>query len=447
MTLTADGLPALVRGDPAFAAETLGYNRAWRPDPELVVRATGPADVAAAVAFGAARGLGVAVQSTGHGLVGDLGGSLLISTRRMKGLAVDPRARTVTVQAGVVWAEVIEAARPYGLAPLNGSFPGAGVMGFTLGGGLGPMSRRYGYAADHVRSVELVTADGTFHTVSPEREPDLFWGVRGGKGNLGVATALTIGLVPVTRLYGGGIHFRGESAPEVLHAYREWIEDLPEETTTSVALLRMPEAPELPEPLRGAFVVHLRIAHLGDPRLGEALLAPMRRAGRVLIDDVRDMPYTEIASIHNDPPDPQPFWEGSSLLARLSAGSVEELLRLAGPGAELPLAMVELRHLGGAARRAPEVPNAVCGRDAEFCLLAVGDATEEAARAGARVLDALAADSTGGTLLNFQGTAFDDLHRAYSAETYSRLRELKRIHDPGNLFRFGHVVPAAGEDR
>lgn len=431
-----------------------GFNRAYTPRPALVVGATTAAEVSAAVEYAAARRQSVAVHCTGHGLVDEAPGSLLIDTHRMKDLAVDPRRRTARVAAGVVWSEVIKAAAPHGLAPLNGSFPGVGVMGFTLGGGLGPMSRAYGFAADQVREIELVTADGRLHRASEEREPELFWGLRGGKGNFGIATEMEFSLVPVAALHGGGIYYRAESAADVLHTYRTWTRDLPDELTTSIALLRLPSLPEIPAPLRGRFVVHLRVAYLGERRAAQSLLAPMRRIGGILIDDVRDMPYPEIASIHNDPPDPSAFWERSAMLSAPSEDDIDALLRVAGPEAELPLAMVELRHLGGAVRRPPVVPNAVGNRDAEFVLLALGyievaqagagARTDEMAAAGERVLGALAAVDTGGTLLNFQGasTAPEQVMCAFDPDSYTRLRRLKQIHDPGHVFGFGHVIPA-----
>ncbi|MFD9719283.1 FAD-binding oxidoreductase [Streptomyces sp. NPDC059076] len=431
-----------------------GYNRAHAPRPALVVAATNATEVAAAVRYAAERRRSVAVQCTGHGLVDEALGSVLIDTHRMRALTVDPHRRTATVAAGVVWSDVIQAAAPHGLAPLNGSFPGVGVMGFTLGGGLGPMARAYGFAADHVREVELVTADGRLRRINEKSEPELFWGVRGGKGNFGVATEMEFSLVPVAALHGGGIYYRAESAVEALHTYRTWTSDLPEEITTSIALLRMPPTPEIPEPLRGRFVVHLRVAYLGDRRAADSLLAPLRKVGGILVDQVRDMPYTEIASIHNDPPDPSAFWERSAMLSAPSEGDIDALLRIAGPEAELPLAMVELRHLGGAVRRPPTIPNAVGNRNAEFVLLALGYLTDEntgtgfrtdeLTAAGERVMGALAACDTGGTLLNFQGTATapEQVRRAFDPDSYTRLRRLKQIHDPDHVFGFGHVIPA-----
>jgi FAD/FMN-containing dehydrogenase len=442
----------------AGAAELTGYNRAWVRRPEVVVGATSTSDVVAAVQYAAREGRGLAVQSTGHGLVDEAAGSVLVSTRRMKDLAVDPGRRTARVSAGVVWAEVVQAAARHGLAPLNGSFPKVGVMGFTLGGGLGPMSRAYGFAADHVNEIELVTAEGQVRTIDEDTDPELFWGLRGGKGNFGVVTEMEFGLVPVARLYGGGIYYRAEVAADILHTYIDWTRGLPDEMTSSICLLRLPDDPGVQEPLRGRFVVHLRIAYLGDARAGEALVAPLRAVGGILVDGVREMPYTEVGTIHEDPTDPLPFWERSAMLAPPSSGDLDALLSVAGLGIELPLSMVELRHIGGGAvGRRPQRPNAVGSRDAEFCLLTVGilpdqgrgeSGSEDIARASAAVMRAMAACDTGATLLNFQGSATEhqQVRRAFDPDAYTRLRRLKQLHDPDQIFGFGHAIPASTQE-
>ncbi|MDN5751387.1 MAG: FAD-binding oxidoreductase, partial [Pseudonocardia sp.] len=319
------------------AAVGAAFNTTHTARPAVVVGATCAADVAETVRWAVSRGRAVTVQSTGHGLQADLAGSVLVTTRRMSAVSIDPVARTVRVGAGVRWAQVIEAATPYGLAPLNGSSSQVGVIGYTLGGGLGPMARRYGFAADHVRRAQLVTADGRIREVDAATDPELFWALRGGKGNFGIVTELEFELMPVAALYGGGIFFPGAAAAEVLHAFRAWVETLPEEAGTSVALLRLPPLPELPEPLRGQFVVHLRFAHLGPADEGAALLAPMRAVAPAVMDLVADMPYAAVDSIHMDPVDPMPIWERGATLRELPAAAVEELLAAAGPGVEVPL--------------------------------------------------------------------------------------------------------------
>ena len=437
--------PVLTGDDPRTAAEVAGFNTTHTPRPAVVVGATCAADVAAAVRWATAQGRPVAVQSTGHGLISDLAGTVLVTTRRMSAVTVDPVARTARVGAGVRWGQVIEAAAPFGLAPLNGSSSQVGVIGYTLGGGLGPMARRYGFAADHVRRIELVTAAGDIRQVDSISDPELFWALRGGKGNFGIVTELEFELMPVAGLYGGGIFFPGAAAGELLHTYRTWVETLPEETTTSIALLRLPPLPELPEPLRGQFVVHLRFAHLGPADEGAALLAPMRAVAPAVMDLVADMPYAAVDSIHMDPTEPMPTWERGATLRELSAEAVDELLAAAGPGVEVPLIMVEVRHLGGAVGRPARVPNAVAGRGAAFTLFALGPMAGPLAETmpaiTQSVVDRMAPWAARGPLLNFLGWAGPDrVRRLWDDADRARLLAVKERLDPANLFSCGHAL-------
>lgn len=436
--------PVLFAGQDDLTAEIRPYNLAVPQTPAVVVGATHAADVVAAVRYAAQHRLPVAVHATGHGAFAPVDGAVLVTTRRMTDVAVDPVARTARVQPGVRWAQVIEQTTPHGLAPLNGSSPIVGVVGFTLGGGLGPMGRKHGFAADHVRSLTLVTADGAERTVDAEQHPDLFWAVRGGKGNFGIVTSIEFDLFEVPTLYGGGIFFPAAATAAVLHAYREWVETLPEETTSSVALLRLPPAPELPDGLRGQFVVHLRVAHVGDPAEGERLVAPMRAVADSIIDGVRVMPYGEVGSIHQDPTEPSAYWEGGLLLDELPAPLMDEIIAEVGPDADMPVQIFELRHMGGALSRAPRRPNAVGGRAARFHALVIADIVH--AEPARRALDVVVPASRGGALLNFQGhaTAAEQVALAWEPEDLLRLREIKRRYDPANTFRTGHAL--AGDD-
>lgn len=439
--------PALLAGDPAIAEETAGFNAAVHHRPEVVVRARCAADVAAAVRFGIMTGSPVAVQGTGHGAVRPVEGGVLVTTSRMQELCVDPVTRTARVGAGVKWARVIEAAVPYGLAPMSGSSSDVGVLGYTLGGGVGPMGRKHGFSADHVRSVEIVTGDGRTRVVTADTDPELFWALRGGKGNFGIVTALEVDLLPVSTLYAGGLFFAGEHAGAVLHRWREWVGTLPEETSSSVALLRMPDAPHVPEPMRGVLTVHVRVAHIGDVADGPSLVAPMRDAAPALLDTVRVMSFAETDSIHMDPQDPVPFWETGMLLGSLPAEAVDALVATAGPDVQVPLVMVELRHLGGALARPAAVPNAVAGRDGAFAVFVLGPAApglEQAVpAAAAAVTTALAPYDAGSRLVNFLGDTPgpESVSAAWSPEAASRLVSLTRRYDPHGLFTSGHALP------
>lgn len=433
-------------GEPGYAVTRA--NSIVQERPAGVVTARSTDDVREAVRHAVSAGLPVAVQATGHAYTTAADGALLISTREMTEVTVDPAARTARIAAGVRAGDLISAAAAHGLAPINGASPTVGMVGFTLGGGLGPLGRSYGYSADNVRSLEIVTADGAVRTASPSAEPELFWGVRGSRGNLGVVTSMEVDLVPVTRLYGGGLFFDAASTAAVLEVYREWVSTVPDAMSSSVALLRLPPFDEIPEPIRGKSVLHVRIAYTGDPDSGADLVAPLRNAAPALIDAVHEMPYTEVGTIHNDPPDPAPFVERSALLASLEPETLKVILELAGPEVDAPLTLFELRHLGGALGRAPEHPSAVGFRSAAFSVfvgtLGLPELVEPAHELHARIVDALTPWRVGGPYLSFlSGTdlAPEAVASAYEPADYSRLRALKTAVDPENVFRVNHNIP------
>jgi FAD/FMN-containing dehydrogenase len=430
-----------------FDAEHAGFNQCVEHRPALIVAAEGPQDVVAAIRFAADGGLPVAVHATGHGVAAAADGALLINTSRMDGLQVHADIRTARIEAGVRWRQVIDAAARFRLAPLNGSAPDVGAVSYTLGGGMGLMARKYGFAADHVRSLDVVTPDGKLRHASHKENADLFWALRGGKGNFGVVVSMQIELMPVSRLYGGALIFDGAKAADVLRTWQVWTEVIPEEMTSSIALMRCPDLPDIPEPLRGRYVAWVRIAYLGSDDQGERLVEPLRGLGPRLLDTVTDMPYTDVGSIHSDPEFAAPWVERTAMLHRLDGVAVDTLLDSAGPDSGSGMMVVELRHLGGALRRQPRVPNAVGNRDAAYSLLAVTPAgPEDAPRAAAemeRMIDALEPWRTGGKCLNFLNgpTVAGQAESAYDPGTYRRLRALKAKYDPGNMFRFNVNIP------
>jgi hypothetical protein len=440
--------PVLTPGADGYDDEIAAYQTAAKREPQVVVGATGADDVRGAVAFAAARDLPVAVQGTGHAVI-PMDGGLLITTRRMDGVSIDAQARTARIEAGTRWARVIELASPYGLAPLSGSAPHVCATSYLLGGGLGLMGRRFGYAADHVRSVNLVTADGALRHVTAEDEPDLFWGVRGGQGNFGVATDVEVELVPVEKIYGGGLFFDAAQAEDVLDTWREWTSTVPEEMTSSLAIVPFPDVPALPPPLRGKHLVHIRIAYTGDAATGEKLVEPLRAIGPRVLEGLREMPYSESGSISNDPTDPAPYYATNAMLGGLDEHAVGDLLEVAGPGRSTVPLIVEIRQLGGALARQPEVPNAVGHRDAAFVvgtLTILRAADPDAARAAHDQLGKVLAPWTVGRCLNFTYgvTTPDEVASCYDPDDYRRLTELKARFDPANMFRLNHNIPPAG---
>jgi FAD/FMN-containing dehydrogenase len=439
--------PVLRPGDEGYAEEVAPFNLARQHTPDVVVAARSADDVAAAVRWAGEHALPVGVQATGHGAVVPITHGVLVSTRGLDEVSIDPERRTARVGAGVKWRRLLDEAAEHGLSGLCGSTSDVGVVGYTLGGGLPVLGRKYGFSSDHVRSFDVVTGDGEVHHVETGDGSELDWALRGGKGNVGIVTSMELELLDVADLYGGALFWPGALAPTLLTVFAEWVETLPEEFSASIGLLRLPPVPEVPEPLRGQFTVHLRVAYLGDDAEGERLLAPMRAVAPPMIDMVGRMPYTELDRIHMDPEHPVPFEEGGTLLRELAPDTIGAILDHAGPEAtSCPLLLVEVRLLGGALARGGT--DAVSGRDAAYSLFAVGALMPPIAEAvpGAirGVVGAMAPWSTGGTMVNFHGVPGDDADRAraWSAPTYQRLQRAKASYDPANLLRFGHAVPA-----
>ncbi|MFF7625461.1 FAD-binding oxidoreductase [Streptomyces cyaneofuscatus] len=407
--------------------------------PDRLVEAATPEDVREAVAYAGGRGLHVAAHASGHGLPGPVEGGVLIATRALDSVTVDPVRRTALIGAGANWGRVIEAAAPHGLAPLNGSSPSVGAVSYTLGGGLGILAREFGYAADHVRSLDVVTADDTARRVTPEREPELFWGLRGGGHRLGVVTGLEIALVAVERLYGGSIVFDGAGAAEVVRGYLAWTRTVPETLTSSLAALVYPALPQLPEELRGRYVISVRVAFTGSAEEGDRLVAPLRAIGRsapILSDSLREMPYTESHTIHSDPPFPHAYYGDSAVLGEPDAERTVQAFELAGPRAPM-MTVVQLNHLGGALAARPEVENAVPYRDAGFLLrlLSPLDGTEVGAvRALYGEVGRVLEPAVLGRSLNFSFGGGDRTAGFHEAETAKRLAGLVSQYDPAGLF-------------
>ncbi|GAA0948490.1 FAD-binding oxidoreductase [Actinocorallia libanotica] len=429
-------------GDVDYDGERLGLNRAVGSRPACVVVAAGEQDVVAAVRGAVRQGRAVGVMATGHGPSVSADDAVLVNTRRMDGVEVDAARATAWVEAGARWKRVLARTAPHGLAPLNGSSPHVGAVGYTTGGGAGLLGRRFGFAADHVRRLRLVTADGRLREVTAETEPDLFWAVRGGKDNFGLVVGMEIDLFPVPRLYGGGLYFPDEAAVEVLHAYSAWTRHVPDELASSVLLVRNPDLPSVPEPLRGRFIVHVRVAHSGDAAEGERLVRPLRELGPALLDTVRDMPYARVGSIHHEPvAEPYAADDRNLLLSELTAEAVETITSLAGPDAPF---VTELRHFGGAYARPPRVPNCVGGRDAAFSLFTGSTTVPEALESRDALLTRMRPWSNGNTNLNFAGvqdTAPDRVAAAYTPSDLDRLTELKARYDPENVFRINFNIP------
>ncbi|HEX8064989.1 MAG TPA: FAD-binding oxidoreductase [Thermoleophilaceae bacterium] len=457
MTPIAPELRSLVRrvvtaGDPGWDDARQAFNLLVDQLPSAVVFPESAEEVAHVVGFAREHGLRVAPQSTGHnaGPLGSLEGTLLVRTSRMNRFEIDPEARRARVEAGVLWQDVVPQAAEHGLAALHGSSPNVGVVGYTLGGGLGWLARKHGLAANSVQAVELVTADGGLLRADRDTEPDLFWALRGGGGSFGVVTAIEFALHPVADLYAGAMFFPFERASEVLHAWREWTAATPDEVTSVGRILQLPPVPDIPEPLRGGSFAVVEAAFLGTEADGAELLRPLRELGPGM-DTLAAAPLTALSGLHMDPEHPVPALTEHSMIRDLPAEGVDAFVGAAGPGSGSPLLTVELRQLGGALARPEPGHGASAALDGEFAMFAVGvpsDSPEVLSKpeiaaavvAGlGQVKAALAPYATGRGYSNFVETA-RGMAGLFDAETCGRLSAVKAKHDPGNVFRANHPI-------
>jgi hypothetical protein len=372
------------------------------------------------VRFANEHGLELAPQATGHGAgtTGSLEHTILVSTKHMRGVRIDPHTRTARVRAGAQWRDVTVPAAQYGLAPLAGSAPDVGVVGYTLGGGLSWLARAHGWACNSVTAIELVTAAGDLIRTDTTTHPELFWALRGGGTTAyGIVTALEFELHPVTRLHGGALLFPGARAQEVFTAWRDWTRTVPDEVTSICRLINPPG---------GDPVVLVEVAILGD----DTVLEPLR-ALRPIADLVSPMPPDQLTAIHNDPKEPTAAAHGHRLLNDLTDGAIAGVLSHAGA----PLLAVELRHLGGALSRGSVCNGALNDLKAEFLLFAVGLTPDAQAAmtvdaALTRLTTALDPWDAGRALVNFT----ERPARFHDGFTQHRLRALKAQMDGAGLF-------------
>ncbi len=424
------------------------WNLAADLRPAVVALPTSVTDVVDAVTYAVERDLQVVVQGTGHGAAvhAALDGAMLVNMRELRGVEIDVVNRRARVEAGAYWEDVVGLATEDGLTALHGSSPNVGVVGYTLGGGIGWLARKHGLAAESVLAVEIVTANGAVLRADRTQNTDLYWAARGGGGGLGVIVAVEIQLYAVDEVVAGMLVWPWEQAADVFSRYVEWAEDAPEEVSTSARILQIPPLPEIPEAFRGRQLVVIDGAVLGSETDAAELLAPLR-ALEPELDTFGSVPLAALTRIHMDPEPPTPGLGDGLLVDALDAEAVEALVELAGPGSGSPLLMVELRQLGGALRRRTPGAGALGALDGSYAFYAIGvpfgppgiqEAIEERL---AQIKDALAPWSNGKPYLNFaeKRVAIGD---AIGNDAFARLERIKASVDPGGVFRSAHRFEA-----
>jgi hypothetical protein len=436
-------------GDPAWDEARLAWNLSVDQHPAAVVIAETADDVAETVRFAVTYGYAVSAQGTGHGasaLERGLEGVILIKTQRMRDVEINPDRRIARVGAGALWMDVTAPAHEHGLAPLAGSSPDVGVVGYTLGGGLSWLGRTYGMASNSVTAIEVVTADGEIVRTDASHEPALFWALRGGGGSFGIVTAIEFSLYPVSEVYAGVMFWPIERSAEVLRAWHELAPSMPDAMTTVGRLLMLPPIPDIPEFLRGRKFVVVEAIYVGSEQRGAELLAPLR-ALEPEMDTVSTISTVQLGTMHMDPEHPVPGAGDGMLLDDITPQAIQELAAKATAGELDALLSIELRQLGGAIARPVPGQGAVGHFDAAYAMFSVGIAPTPQAKlavggAVGSVIGTFDEHRASSSYINFheRGTPTSEL---YPRAVYQRLTELKRWYDPADVIRSNHPIPPA----
>jgi FAD/FMN-containing dehydrogenase len=449
----ADFRGALLRpGEEGYDTARRVWNGMVDRRPALIARCTGVADVMSALRFGRAHELLIAMRGGGHNVAGNgtCDGGLVIDLSPMKGIRVDPAARTVWAQAGLTWGEFDRETAAFGLAVTGGHVSTTGIAGLTLGGGIGWLMRKYGLTSDNLLSADVVTADGRCLTASPTENADLFWGLRGGGGNFGIVTSFEYRLHPVETVLAGMVLHPAARAREVLRCYREFADTAPDELTTLAVFLTGPPAPFLPDSLHGAPLIAIAACYTGKLDEGERVLQPLRSFGPPAVDLLHPMPYRLFNTFLDAaaPPGLQNYWK-SEYLNALSDEAIDTLIAYAGR-APSPMTLTAVLQLGGAVSRVGEEETPVSLRRVPYVVNLMslwpdpGDAERNIqwTREFSAALQPLA---TGGVFVSFLGDEGQDRVRAaYAPASYERLVRLKNEYDPTNLFRLNQNIRPTG---
>ncbi|WP_019063865.1 FAD-binding oxidoreductase [Streptomyces prunicolor] len=430
------------------------WNGAIDRRPFVIARPAGTADVITTLAFAREHRLPVAVRGGGHNVAGfaTVDDGIVIDLSAMKGIRVDPVARTVRAQGGALWSELDQETQAFGLATTGGLVSSTGIGGFTLGGGIGWLMRKHGVAADNLISADVVTADGELVIADEEGNPELLWGLRGGGGNFGVVTALEYRLHPVgPTVYGGVIFHPVERAGELLRFYSEWTRSLPDELTTMVVFLSAPPEQFIPAEMHGRQMIAVACCHTGTAAEGEESLKALRDFGDPVADVVGPISYSALQGMFDAsaPRGIHAYWK-THHLPDLPESAIDTIVAQAAAMTELfPLSAVHLHHVEGAVARGSSDQGAFSHRDSRFVLNLLGqwmqDVTADSHISWVRdSWEALRPYATGSPYLNFLGDEGSALARAaYGADTFARLTALKKKYDPTNTFRLNQNIPPA----
>jgi FAD/FMN-containing dehydrogenase len=429
-----------------YDAARLVRNRNVDRHPSLIARASNAADVIRAVAFARDHQLPLAVRSGGHSLAGHstVDGGLVLDLSRMRGLSIDPERRIAWAQPGLTWGEYAGAAQAYGLATSAGDTSTVGVGGLTLGGGIGWMVRKYGMTIDNLLTVEMAMADGRLLRVSAEEHPELFWAVRGGGGNFGVATAFQLRLRPAGMVFGGATVY--PATVKVLRDWADYVVQAPDELTSIVFAMPAPPAPFVPEGQVGKLVALIGVMYAGDLATGDQAIEPLRRLGgsAPIADITAPMPYPGIFELTAEATLPGLECVRSGFASTLSDEMLEAIVEH-GSRMPTPSGIIQLRGLGGAMARVPVEATAFAHRDKPYLVTVIGSAREPEGfgqqRAWTHELWKQLRPAMRGVYANFLEDEGDSrVHEAYPPATYAQLATIKRRYDPTNLFRLNQNI-------
>ena len=448
-TLSSLSGSVVLPGDPGWDDARSAFNLLLDQHPAAVAFPADADDVAATVAYARAAGLRVAPQATAHnqGPLGSLENTLLLNVSGLQEVRIDPGAQRVRVGAGAKWERVVPRLSAHGLISLHGSSPDVGIAGYSLGGGIGWLSRKYGMQANAVTALEIVTADGELVRADADNHPDLFWALRGGGGNFGVVTAIEFAVYPVDDLYAGAMFFPFERASEVLKTWSALLPSLPDELMSWASVFHFPPIPDVPAFARGRSLVVVMGAFLGSEADGRDLLWPLRDLGPER-DTFAMVPPVVLADLAMDPLDPLPFHLTHHLLDELPATAIDELMAKIGPGSGRgpTVTMLQFRHMGGALARATPGAGARATLPGNVIGMALGvvmdEASDAAVKAALADFDAAVLPHRAGDYPNFVEVP-TDASSFFDPGVWARLREVKAQYDPTDLFAGNHHIPPA----